>query len=135
MATSNELHDLGELLGQLTGSFLQYVGESWPWAADDSLEARGKIHELVDQQKDDIQAIVDHLDHNGVSPEFGAFPTSFTDLHYIDIAHLIEELVSHHEADLKLLREIANRNPGLLDEIIANHESTVEELKKLSDAS
>jgi hypothetical protein len=45
---------LNELLINLRGSLLQYVGECWPWSDPETTEAQRKIDELVRIQEKQI---------------------------------------------------------------------------------
>jgi len=132
MATTNEQHDLAELLAQLSGSLLQYVDESWSWAATGTEDVRDTVEAAAARQRNDIQAIVDCLDADGVSPEFGTYPTSFTDLHYIDIAFLLKQLVADHAGKAELVHQATQKHPELLSEIDQDHQQILTELKKLA---
>jgi hypothetical protein len=131
MIDVSERQDLKRLLTEMTGSFLQYVAQSWPWSSDDSGSVSDQILAIAAGQRDDIQAIVDHLHAEREFFDLGTYPTDYTDLHYIDVQHLLEELVKSQTHTVELTREIAGRHGDLLTNILQHEEQLLAELKQL----
>lgn len=96
MALSTDLEILNRVQRDVSGSFLQYVGECWPWT---SIGADGdKLKSVVDQcvarQRESIQLMTEYLAPRQTRVEPGAFSADFTDLHYVSLKFLIKQLIS-----------------------------------------
>ena len=93
MSESNDR--LNGLLIDVGRSFLQYVGECWPWTVDSASETRQLINELVGLQSENVARLADYLDSVGHTIDFGTFPTEYTDKHFVALDYLIDLLVEN----------------------------------------
>ena len=66
--------DLKQLLVNLGRSFLQYVGQCWPWTDVDAQAERETISSLVARQQAHIASLTDLLDRRDGSVDSGSFP-------------------------------------------------------------
>lgn len=82
---------LNELLIRIYRSLLQYAGECWPWTAAHVEEEA--IRALVAEQQQFVAALVDLLSARYWPIQFGSFPTEYTDLHYVALDYLLDEII------------------------------------------
>lgn len=112
MPLSTDLEILNRALRDISGSFLQYVGEIWPWtsvgAEGDKL--RQTVFQCVDRQRHSIQRIAEFLTSRQDRVEFGQFSSEFTDLHYVSLTFLLKKLIDSQT----LVVESLNRAVTLL---------------------
>lgn len=134
MTTELQNQEVAGVLVVIGRSFLQYVGESWPWASDESLEKRARIMELVGRQQDDVQAVVDYLISAGEAVELGAYPTPYTDLQYLDVDYLIKLLVENQTQVVEKVEAAAGRTGEMLADIVESERSILDGLKQLQSA-
>ena len=108
MALTSELEILNRVLRDLSGCFLQYVGECWPWTAfgSDGNKQRNAVMQCVERQRQSIGLIASFLNPKQDRVEFGDFSTDYTDLHYVSLQFLVKRLV---ESQQKLV-ESADRS-------------------------
>lgn len=114
MALSTELEILNRVQRQLSGCFLQYVGEIWPWT---SVGAEGsKLKTVLDQcvarQKESIAMLIEHLASRQARVEFGSYSADFTDLHYVSLRFLIKHLISSQTLVVESLNRAVTTLPG-----------------------
>lgn len=87
--------ELNKLFVLLHRSLLQYVGECWPWTAEDGrqTEILATIKGLIATQKKNEAALAKPLTESGWVLDFGGYPTLYTDLHYVSLTYLLKQLV------------------------------------------
>lgn len=87
--------ELNKLFVLLHRSLLQYVGECWPWTAEDGrqTEILATIKSLIANQKQHEAALAKPLTESGWVLDFGGYPTLYTDLHYVSLTYLLKQLV------------------------------------------
>jgi hypothetical protein len=89
---------LNQLLIDLGRSLLQYVGECWPWTDPETTAEQQKINELVQLQKHQIAQLTRLLTEADWPVHRGAYPTEYTDLHYVALSYLLHQLVINERA-------------------------------------
>lgn len=128
---------LNQLLVNLGRSLLQYVGEAWPWTSHDHTRERKTIEELVSRQQAQIARLVNWLAARDGAVEFGAFPTEYTDLHYVALDYLISQLIENETAligDLEQTVQACSDDPEadeLLKQILEEQRAIVQALQGL----
>ena len=98
MAGTPHHAELNQLLIHLGRSLLQYVGESWPWTDSHSNVEQRKLNELVARQQQFIERLAELLVRRDWAIDFGAYPTEYTDLHYVALDYLLDLLILDQEA-------------------------------------
>lgn len=98
-------HRLNDLVVEIGRSFLQYVGETWPWTLTQDDDRREILSGLVKQQSESVARLVALLDHFGHSIEFGSFPTEYTDKQFLSLGYLQKLMDENQKSILKLIRE------------------------------
>lgn len=143
---SNVQHNavLADVVIDLSRCLLQYVGESWPWTDGDEAEQQ-VIDNLVARQQQSVAKIADILLCRRKYIDFGAYPTEFTDLQYLALDHLLDQLVTTEralvdaigqavtavsgddeaQAALESALTVERENLGRLEELAASRKSAV----------
>jgi hypothetical protein len=82
----------GPLIDMARG-FLQYVSESWPWVEDTRQAIGHEVEVLAARQRQDVGDIAAELNRREWAIDFGAFPTEYTDLHFISLSAMLKWLL------------------------------------------
>lgn len=128
---------LNQLLINLCRSLLQYAGEAWPWIRLEDTWEREKVEELVARQQRGIGRLAELLAERDWPVDFGSYPTEYSDLNYIALDYLIEQLIANEEAliaDLEETIRTCAEDPEavqLLNEILDEQRQIVAALKQL----
>lgn len=127
------------LLINVGRSFLQYVGECWPWTQVDANAERDKINDLVARQQTQIARLVELLvQRDGGAIDFGSYPTEYTDLHYVSLDYLLAQLIENEQlvvAEIDASRRSATDDSEaaeLLDQIHSAEQANLKELQDLA---
>ena len=85
MALSTELEILNRVQRELSGCFLQYVGEIWPWTSvgAEGANLKDMLDQCVARQRQSIALLTEYLAPRQSRVEFGSYSADFTDLHYV----------------------------------------------------
>ena len=74
-------------------SFLQYVGQSTPYASPADRPTLTRVHELARAESAAMDRFGDYLDRSRITlPHLGAFPTTFTNYNFIAVGKLLTPL-------------------------------------------
>jgi hypothetical protein len=137
MALSTELEILNRIQRELSGCFLQYVGEIWPWTSVGAEGAKLKavLDQCVARQRQSIAQLSDYLASRQSRVEFGRYSADFTDLHYVSLHFLLKHLVASQNLIAESLNRAVSMLPGgdetqqLLIAVRQNEQQTLAELK------
>ena len=138
MADSQHTAELNQLLGALARSLVQYVGECWPWTRVEAEDERRTIDEIVERQQRQIAALADLIMGRGTIAEFGTFPTEFTDLHYVALDYLLDQLIADERSLVAAIESAAGacsddaEAADLLKQLLAEEQENAATLEKLA---
>ena len=139
MTANTHSSALNGALVRLNRSLLQYAGESWPWADAEAAGERAVIDSLVERQRKHVARLSDLLLDRHWAPDFGVYPTEYTDLHYVALDYLLGQLV-HNETELAREVEVLLSQDWdepaavkLLGQIHAEQQSIAAELRRLAE--
>lgn len=136
---------INQLVVEIGRSFLQYCSECWPWTSNEKSGARERIIQLAGRQQDHVAALIDSLRARGHEVKLGTYPTDYTDLHYVALDYLLDQLKENQSslvnnvmsvgADLKGDNELADLiyRVGKGEEKILN--ALIDLQKKLAEAA
>lgn len=137
--------DTSQLIVDIGRSFLQYCSECWPWTSVDTEGARDRILQLASRQREHVAAMIDLLIAREHEFRMGTYPTEYTDLHYIGLEYLLDQLKENQAAITKNVMRIGagisgdNELSDLLYRVGKGEEkilrALVELQKKLADSS
>lgn len=107
MALSTDLEILNRVLRDLSGCFLQYTADIWPWTSlgTDGVKLKSVVDVCVARQRQSIGMLSEYLAPRQTRIEFGRFSADFTDLHYVSLHFLLKHLI----ASQSLIVESLNR--------------------------
>ena len=101
-------HRLNDLLISVVRSLLQYATEAWPWsAARDAVKTRRTLEELATEQRRSVQRIVDLLDERRFAIDFDQYPEAFTNLNFVTLEYLLDQLVASQRKVVKACDRVA----------------------------
>lgn len=114
MALSTELEILNRVQRQLSGCFLQYVGEIWPWTSvgADGAKLKASLDQCVARQRQSIALLTEYLAPRQARVEFGSYSADFTDLHYVSLHFLLKHLISSQTLIVESLNRAVTTLPG-----------------------
>ena len=130
--------DLNQLVIELGRSFLQYVGQCWPWTELDAQAERETINTLMARQQTHVASLTDFLIRRGEAADFGTFPMAYTDLHYVSLDYLLAELIENEQAlvaGLEGAHKSSANDPEaacLLDGMLAGERDNLKQLQDLA---
>lgn len=112
MALSTDLEILNRVQRELSGCFLQYVGEIWPWTSvgPEGAKLKSMLDQCVARQRQSIALLSEYLAARQSRVEPGQYSADFTDLHYVSLHFLLKHLISSQT----LIVESLNRAVTLL---------------------
>ncbi len=137
MALSTELEILNRVQRELSGCFLQYVGEIWPWTSvgAEGAKLKAMLDECVARQGQSIERLVEYLASRQSRVEPGHYSADFTDLHYVSLHFLLKHLISSQSLIVESLNRAVTMLPSgdesqeLLITVRQNEQATLAELK------
>ena len=108
-----ESERLNSLFVLLHRSLLQYVGECWPWTAEDGQQAEkmAAFRAVVEAQEKDETLLADALNASGWVINCGGYPTIYTDLHYVSLAYLLKQIIISQTAIVKAFEAASQSAP------------------------
>ena len=130
-------HRLNDLVIEIGRSFLQYVGETWPWTLTQDDDRRKILAQLVDDQSQSVSRLVALLEELGHSVEFGTYPTEYTDKQFLCLEYLQDHMVENQKAVLDIVRSThesvdCDELTAHLSEILADETKLLAPLEMLS---
>lgn len=137
MALSTELEILNRVQRELSGCFLQYVGEIWPWTSvgAEGAKLKAMLDECVARQGQSIERLVEYLASRQSRVEPGHYSADFTDLHYVSLHFLLKHLISSQSLIVESLNRAVTMLPSgdesqeLLITVRQNEQENLAELK------
>ncbi len=134
----SQFQKLNALLVDLGRSLLQYSREASLWTDANSTVLHSEVESLAERQSQLVADIADWLNQHGWPVDFGVYPAAYTDLHYVSLAHLMDEIVSNARqitAAVEAVRQqFATRSEmsDLLDHILAEQKAITALLHQLN---
>lgn len=106
MIDANSQSLLNDLLRKEARSFVQYLGEAYPFTTPKTHELAKTLTKLVAEEQHDYRHLMEVLRKKRYRlPYFGAYPMSFTTMNYMDLGYLKRYLVDQEKqriAELEL---------------------------------
>lgn len=125
---------LNEILVGTSRSLLQYVGECWPWTEKRDDRERATVAGAVYRQREGVQQLADLLRDRNWPTDFGAYPTAYTDLHFVELDYLLPQIVASEKAlsgDLERAVERCFSDPAAVDVLRGMLDSQVKIVRDL----
>jgi hypothetical protein len=128
---------LNDLLNRLSRSWLQYIGEAWPWASTEDASRLETFQGLVRRQHFAAERIADLLTDRHAVFSQGSYPFDGSLVNYVTLDFVRPRIVVDEHAILAALKAAGEALQDdaealrLIEQITADEEQTLSELKAL----
>lgn len=95
---------LNRVLIDMGRSFLQYIADAWPWVDPLAQTIQDQVMVISARQRQDISDLVDLMTEREYVPDFGSFPTEYTDLQFLALDSILRSL---HKSQAVVCQSIA----------------------------
>src|SRR5258707_7721466 len=101
---------LQQLVRRQGRSLLQYLSDAFPWTDSDGAAELAQFYQLAQEERDSTAKLMHFLTRKRVGvPNMGASPSTFTNINFIALDHLIPLLVDAERKALAALEhDLAN---------------------------
>lgn len=129
---------LNRLVADLGRSLLQFLGEVSLWTPTSASAARETLDRAVKGQQNRVNQMSELLVSRGTPVNFGSYPASYTDLHFLSLKSLLPRLISSQESLIAELDEVVHTCADddemvtLLRDILSAEKASTAELKAMS---
>ena len=95
---------LQQLLRRASRSFLQYVGDSFPWTTLEEKDALAQLQAIVEEERAATARLAKFMERHRVPiPHLGPYPVAFTTLNFVSLDHLLPLLVDSERGAIAVL--------------------------------
>lgn len=129
---------LNQLLIDVGRSLLQYAGHCSSWASRKQAVIEQQFPKLVAEQQHHIAQLSDLLTERRWTIDFGGFPATYTDYHFLSLTYLLKLIVVNQRALLVELEEAAHtcvddpEAASLIGEILTSERQITEQLQTMA---
>ncbi len=113
MSVPNTTEILTELLNRLSRSWLQYIGEAWPWAPSESEDRLEAFRALVRRQEFSAERVASLLTDREAVVKVRSYPFDGTTLNYVTLDYVKPRLVADEK---EIIAELKSAAVGLKDD-------------------
>ena len=122
---------LNSVLIDMSRSFLQYIAECWPWVdvVEHAQSVERQVMVIAARQRQDVADIASLLTSREHVIDFGTFPTDYTDLQFLALDGVFDNLNRSQELDrlpLELQASISARLQQAIELLDASAQQAVE---------
>ncbi len=109
MNNSQALAVLQQLVEREGRSLLQYISDAFPWTTARNREAWTQLQRLIDEERQGVGTLVQFLvGRRHTVPYLGAYPSSFTNINFVALEHVLPLLADHERRSVTALeRDLA----------------------------
>ena len=109
MAFEDSITVLNELLAIHYRSLPMYLTLASPWKHRGDEKATELLKDVVEDQQETCRKVAELVVQRGAVVETGEFPTHFTELHFLSLDFMLQELVKTQRDDLTDIERCAQR--------------------------
>ncbi len=137
MSTQSSTPTLNDLLNRLSRSWLQYIGEAWPWASSERAERLDKFQALVRRQKFAAERLAELLTSRDAVLALRNYPFDGSTVNYVTLDFVKPRLEADEKAIIAELKAAVygiQDDPEalrLIEQLTADEEQTLSELSAL----
>lgn len=134
----NSTAALNRLLTTLYRSLPMYLADADPWSRYGDSRAREVLETIVMDQRRDCERIAAHILDRYDRIETGAYPMEFTDLNFLSLDYLVQELIEHQRETLATIQQCIawlQHDPAartLAQEVLGSERAHLEMLEDLT---
>jgi hypothetical protein len=128
---------LNQLLIDIGRSLLQYVGQCSSWSSRSEAALAEQFSKIVVAQEEHVAELSELLMNRRWTIDFGGFPASYTDFHFLSLKYLLKQIVIKQKGLLQELDEALHtcvddpEAASLIEKILASERQIDEQLKSL----
>lgn len=132
---------LNQLLIDIGRSLLQYVGQCSCWSSRSDAAAASKLDQLVALQQSHVGELAELLMSRRWNIDFGGFPASYTDFHFLSLKYLVKQVIINQKALLLELDEAEHtcvddpEAAALIERILLSERQICDQLIALTSAT
>jgi hypothetical protein len=94
VSTGATIGAIQEIIRREGRSFLQYIGDTFPWVADEDRAAFVQLQQIIGEQRQGIGKLMRFLSRQRADvPYLGSYPQSFTSWNFVSVTALVPRLV------------------------------------------
>ncbi len=140
MANVQHNGKLNQLLIDIGRSLLQYVGQCSSWSSPADAAAAREFDHLVTIQQEHVAELSELLMSRRWAIDFGGFPASYTDFHFLSLNYLLKQTLINQKAlvaELDEAKHVCVDDPEaavLIDKILAAERRIYDQLKSITVA-
>lgn len=129
---------LNQLLIDIGRSLLQYVGQCSSWSSRSQAALETEFPKLVAIQEEHVAQLSALLTERRWNIDFGGFPASFTDLHFLSLKYLSKLILENQAAIIAELDEASHTSvhdpeaAALISEILKSEREITQRLQELT---
>jgi len=129
---------LNQLLIDVGRSLLQYVGHCSSWSSRSQAAIEQEFPKVVAIQEHHIAQLAELLKERRWTIDFGGFPATYTDLHFLSLKYLLKIILVNQNLVLAELDEALHtcvddpEAAALIGEILASERQITEKLQSMS---
>ena len=109
MDFENSVDLLNELLATVYRSMPMYLADATPWTRRGDEKAVETITDIITEQKGTCERLAAAIVQRGGVVDAGEYPTVYTDLHFLSLDYLLNELIRAQKADIETIGKCAER--------------------------
>ena len=116
---------LQDVVRRESRSLLLYIGDSFPWTANDHAPDLVTMRKLVTREVNAISTVGKYLVRQRITPPpYGSYPSSFTSCNFIDLAFLLPRLMAAQDISIAALSADIDRvhEPDAKKQLVALHD-------------
>jgi hypothetical protein len=138
MPDNSSIDVLNRMLAILYRSLPMYLNQVSPWMHAGNERAKAVLDQIVADHERDCRRLVEFIIDQRGTIDLGDFPMEYTDLHFLSLEFLTQELVRHQRLDIAgiencvawLAKDLYAR--ALAEEILGSERAHLEMLDELA---
>jgi hypothetical protein len=131
---------LNQILIELGRSLLQYVGHCSSWSSRTQATLEQEFPKLVAIQQGHVAQLSTLLTERRWPVDFGGFPATYTDLHFLSLSYLSKLILKNQQAIIAHLEQVQHELvedlevATLVEEVLSSERQLTARLQELTSA-
>lgn len=129
---------LNRILATLNRSLAMYLADADPWTQAGDEQAAAALARIVEDQRRDVNRLAEAIIDSAAHVDPGQWPMEFTDLNFLSLEYLMQELIRHQREDVARIQRCtsllaSDRNAReLAEEVLGSEQAHLESLEDLT---
>ena len=135
---NQDIDVLNRILATLNRSLPQYLADADPWTQAGDEQAAQTLRRIVEDQRRDINRLAEYIIEHAAHVLPGQWPMEFTDLNFLSLDYLLQEIVRHQRQDVAQVERCValldndSEARELAEEILGSEKAHLEAVEDLS---